>query len=406
MKARSLFLLVAAAALASVGCGTIIDKMPPLDDGRSWLTWYGPPPSAVPGLLSAAGWTALNQSSAEPLLEEILRTQPASRDAPGAHMLLSRIYLRTGRYRKAITNLDEWARRFPDDDALRSEKKDVEQFRGLPDQINGPVRASKLTHDGADDFSAPLSIAGKPAHYLLDTGAWMSVLTEKEAKRLGLEMRAGSGVLGDASGKGVRIRTAVADELTVGAMSFRQVSFAILPDTEPWSSMPEGRGGILGIPILLATECIRWRRAGSWELGCASDTEAVRRSMVFFENHLLAAASVSGTPVFTTLDTGAETTDLNSNFALQFAKLIERVGKKGSTEVTGAGGTAAIESMALPELAVEIGETRTTLRPAHVTLQKNAALGGRCCVGNLGLDLLRQTGDLTIDFRTMTLRLR
>jgi hypothetical protein len=94
--------------------------------------------------------------------------------------------------------------------------------------------------------------------------------------------------------------------------------------------------------------------------------------MVFFENHLLARPFVPGTtfttPVFTTLDTGASTTDLNSNFALQFPKFIERTGKKGRTEV--------------------------------------AALGGRCCVGNLGLDLLRQTGDLTIDFRTMTLRLR
>jgi len=238
----------------------------------------------------------------------------------------------------------------------------------------------------------------------------MSVMSEREAKRLGLDIRAGSGVLGDTSGKGVRIRTAVADELTIGSMSFRQVSFAVLPDVEPWSSMPDGRGGIIGIPVLVAMECIRWLSTGSWELGCASDGAAARANMVFFENHLLARQFVPGpvvtTPVFTTLDTGAETTDLNSNFGLQFKQLIERAGKKGSTEVSGLGGTSVMESVTLPELAVDIGETRTTLRPAHVTMQKNSALGGRCCVGNLGLDLLRQTGDLTIDFRKMTLRLR
>ena len=174
--------------------------------------------------------------------------------------------------------------------------------------------------------------------------------------------------------------------------------------------MPEGRGGIIGIPVLLAMECIRWQRTGAWEVGCESDGPATRSNMVFFENHLLARPFVPGTtfttPVFTTLDTGASTTDLNSNFALQFPKLIERTGKKGRTGVAGLGGTAVIESITLPELAVDIGGTTTTLRPANITMQKNAALGGRCCVGNLGLDLLRQTGDLTIDFRTMTLRLR
>jgi len=416
VKARSLFLLTAAAALASVDCQrTFLDPMFPLavlDDGRRWLDTPATLLSTAPDVVQAAAAAGINQSSAERLLERILREQPASVDAVHAHMLLSRIYLRTGRYQKAIANLDEWARRFPKDgqfwDApkLEKEKTDVEQFRGLPDQVNGPVRASKLRHDGANDFSAPIAIDGKPANYLLDTGAWMSVMTEREAKRLGLEIRSGSGMLAEASGKGVPIRTAVAGELTVGAMSFRQVSFAILPDVEPWTSMPDGRGGVIGIPVLLAMECMRWRRAGSWELGCASDEAAGRPNMVFFENHLLAIAHMPDARPSFTLDTGAETTDLNSNFAKQFSSLIERVGKKGSTQVTGAGGTAVIESMTIPDLAVDIGGTATTLRPANITMQKNAALGGQCCIGNLGLDLLRQTGDLTIDFRTMTLRLR
>ena len=409
-------LLAAAAALASADCRrTFLDPMFPLavlDDGRRWLDTPEAHLSTAPDVVRAAAAAGINQSSAERLLERILREQPESVDAVHAHMLLSRIYLRTGRYQKAIANLDEWARRFPRDgqfwDApkLQSEKTDVEQFRGLPDQINGPVRASKLRHDGADDFSAPISIDGKPANYLLDTGAWLSVMTGNEAKRLGLEIRPGSGFLADASGKGVRIRTAVAGELTVGAMSFRQVSFAILPDVEPWISMPEGRGGIIGIPVLLGMECMRWRRAGSWELGCASDEAAVRPNMVFFENHLLAIAHVPDAQLSFTVDTGAETTDFNSNFAQQFAELIGRVGKKGSTEMSGAGGTTISESVTLPEFTIDIGGTKATLRPAQVTLQKHAALGGRCCVGNLGLDLLRQTGDLTIDFRTMTIRLR
>jgi predicted aspartyl protease len=60
----------------------------------------------------------------------------------------------------------------------------------------------------------PVLINGRRATYLLDTGAWMSVMTEAEAKRLGLTIREGTGVLGESSGKGVKIRTAVAKTLS------------------------------------------------------------------------------------------------------------------------------------------------------------------------------------------------
>jgi hypothetical protein len=127
---------------------------------------------------------------------------------------------------------------------------------------------------------------------------------------------------------------------------------------------------------------------------------------VFYENKALVAATVFNEPVFLTLDTGAETTDLNVNFSRQFSKQVERLGTKDTTSVTGAGGTAAIDSVTLPEVTLVFGSVPMSLRPAHVTMQENAALGGHCCVGNIGLDLLLQTGEIVIDFSTMTLRLR
>jgi predicted aspartyl protease len=69
---------------------------------------------------------------------------------------------------------------------------DVEQFRGLPDQENGPRRASILRHD-AGSFFVPVSINNKSASYLFDTGAWVSVMTESEATRHGLQIRQGGG---------------------------------------------------------------------------------------------------------------------------------------------------------------------------------------------------------------------
>jgi hypothetical protein len=125
--------------------------------------------------------------------------------------------------------------------------------------------------------------------------------------------------------------------------------------------------------------------------------------MVFYRNHLVLAAEVSGQRVFLTLDTGAETTDLNGNFVRQFPS---PAGITDTTSVQGLGGTSVMRSVTLPQVTVTIGDAAPVLRPAHATMQDNAAIGGGCCVGNIGLDLLLQRGEVTIDFSAMTLRLR
>ena len=231
-------------------------------------------------------------------LRGVIRSQPGSDDASRAHELLSRIYLRSGQYARLIDNLDQWAATFPYRREVQDEKADVEQLRGLPDQRNGPLRVSTLRHDAGDDWSVPVSIDGKPASYLLDSGAWISVISESEAKRLGLEIRAGSGTLSDPSGKGVTVRTAVAREVRLGAMTFQDVSFAVLSSDD--------RFAILGVPIWCAVRHVKWSSRGTWELGGRSGAvDRTSRNVVFSGNHLLLATSVSGTRVFSTLDTGA-----------------------------------------------------------------------------------------------------
>jgi predicted aspartyl protease len=379
-----------------------------LDDGRQWLDSRSLPAPTAPALVRAAAANARNQSAvSESLLLSIVQSQPASDSARRAYELLSRIYLRSGQYRRVTANLDRWARAFPDDPHLGTEKADVEQFRGLPDQINGRRVRSTLRHGPGNDFAVPVLINGRRATYLLDTGAWMSVMTEAEAKRLGLTIREGTGVLGESSGKGVKIRTAVAKTLSLGSMSFHDVSFAVLPDVEPWKSMPTGRGGIIGAPVLLHLGCIRWMKGGWWEIGCRDgSSRSDTANMVFFGNHLLLASTVANRQSFMTLDTGAETTDLNANFAREFAREIQDVGTKSTTRVEGLGGSSVIDSITVPKLDFLIGGKSAPLRAANVTLQENSALGGRCCIGNIGLDLLLQTGRVTIDFSRMTLSLR
>jgi hypothetical protein len=249
-------LTVVCVAIPSFGQRALSSSGAAIDDGRQWFE-----PSAeiaaVSGIRRGALATAFNETRAETLLRAIIQAKPGSDDASQAHELLSRIYLRSGQYNRVIDNLDQWTASFPDRREVQREKADVEQFRGLPDQRNGPLGVSTLSHD-ANDWFIPASINGLPATYLFDTGAWISVMTESEATRLGLEIRAGSGSIGEPSGKGVSVRTAIAKDVRVGAMRFQDVSFAIIPTEGPWGSMPPGRRGILGMPIWQAVRQVKW----------------------------------------------------------------------------------------------------------------------------------------------------
>lgn len=88
-----------------------------------------------------------------------------------------------------------------------------------------------------------------------------------------------------------------------------------------------------------------------------------------------------GRDVLTTLDTGANTTDLNANSANTFPQAVQGA-KKGTADITGVGGTQTFDSLESPEVIFEVGPAEVLLRPATITSQRVGLAGGECCVGN------------------------
>lgn len=285
----------------------------------------------------------------------------------------------------------------------KNEQAEVAGFRGLPDQITGSPRPSKLPHKPGEIF-IPISINSKPATYFFDTGAWVNCMSESEAIALGLTIHDSGGALGTSAGTSNRFRTAVASEVVVGSIRFRDVSFAVFRDNqEPWSDLPPGRRGLIGIPLILGFRTLRWSNDGMLEIGMKPTQAGPRESNILFsDDHLVIAAASGQRRIFATLDTGAMTTDLYEVFAKDFADLLSDAGKKDTTEVRGVGHAETFESVTLAELKIKIGHVDTALRPAHVLLKQ---IGSKCCAGNFGMDLLKQARAFRIDFGAMTLDL-
>jgi predicted aspartyl protease len=249
-----------------------------------------------------------------------------------------------------------------------------------------------------------MSVNGHPVTYFFDTGAWVNCMSESEARSLGLKIHEGAGTLNTGTGVRVGFRSATAPTLTVGKTRFRNVSFAIFPDNqEPWSTLAEGRRGLIGMPAIQGLRSIRWTEDGAVEIGAPSSPADPARANLFFDNdHLVVSATIEQRVIHATLDTGAQTTDLYQAFATEFPALLDASGKRDSTEVRGVGHAETFDSVTLPELPIRLAGAATVLRPAHVLLQPLQAAG---CIGNFGMDLLKQGRAFRIDLAAMRLEI-
>ena len=302
-----------------------------------------------------------------------------------------------------MTWYEAWAAAIPTSEAVRTERESYDKFRGRPNQINGPRRRSVLRRNGDGYPTLPISIDGKTDDFIFDTGAWQSAVTEAEARKLGLAIRDDGRVLTDVSGTRVRFRTALATEVVLGEMRFRNVSFAVI---ESGGVFADAEIGIIGMPMILAMGGINWSKDGSVEFGGPFPRPtAAEPNLAFDHSRLVLRAEVLGKRVLAALDTGANTTSLNASFAAMFPEAVAK-GKKGTDTLTGIGGARTFESIELPELVFSIVSREAFLRPAVVTMQRIATAGGECCIGNAGHDLLQQGRGFTLDLTTMTLQLR
>jgi len=344
-----------------------------------------------------------DEQRTEHLLLSVISGTPRSSEAYEASEWLSHLYLYRGQYRRLLSIMERRWAAFPDKKDKAQEQTSLAGFRGLPDQVTSRAGQATLEHDPGSIF-IHLTIDGRSATYFFDTGAWVSCMSESEAKRLHLDIRSTSGTMGQIAGAQVGFRTAVARTVTVGSTEFKDVSFAVFPDNqEPWSDLPVGRKGILGMPLLVGLQTLRWETHGGANFGNPPQPfDLQKANLTFDQDHLVATAMIENQEVSGTVDTGATRTDLYRRFADRFADLLKRGGKKDSTEVHGVGHAEKFESVTLPELKIEIGGSDAVLSPAHVLLK---SLGPECCVGNFGLDLFKQGRALEIDFHAMTLRL-
>jgi predicted aspartyl protease len=343
---------------------------------------------------------------AERDLGSVITSAPNSDEAYHAHELLTYLYLRTGRYQRALEQDDALLAARPGAADAQNVHPLLAALSHYPDQSVTQRRSSVTRchmYDG--NLFVTISLGGRVASYMLDSGANVSTMSESEAKRFGLTVHDVGTKGEDATGGDVVFRLAVAPQLAIGEMHLASVAFLILgDDQQPFVDSPPDERGILGLPVLLALETVRWGRDGSFAVGFLPGPRDRKKSNMCLDGaDLVAEGTVQERAVDLVVDTGASHTRLWPRFKEDFATLIAS-GQAGTTSVTGVAHSIQSDSTTLPELELRVGGFNSALRPATVLL-KETTPQSRWRHGILGMDLLSQATTVTMDFTAMTLTL-
>lgn len=350
--------------------------------------------------------TAFNdEREAEKDLQQVIRAAPESERANNARGLLAEMHFRSGRYRHALTLVNQLLISKPDSANWKNTRPLLAALSGSPEQSVSRRGVSRVRYRREDgNMLIPVLVNGKSANFILDDGSNISTISESEAKRLGLTIHDFGGKATGASGQ-AQVRLALAESLTTGNFRLRHVAFLVLgDDQEPFAGLPAGERGIVGLPVLLAFSTLRWTADNVFEFGFRSIPGTLRQSNICFDGLTpMTEGQFGQARVILGLDMGAQQTDLLPNFARDFPNAIA-LGKRESTEITGYGRSKSIEAITVPEIKLRIGEFDAVLRPARVLLQQT--MFDHRYYGNVGMDVFNQARMVTIDFQQMRLMMK
>jgi predicted aspartyl protease len=351
---------------------------------------------------------AFNDSDqAEKIFSSVINAAPKSDEADQARACLALLYYRMGRYKRALALTDERLAVHADNEEAQGYRQLYASFGRYPEQMVTKHSFSKLKfHMDAGGMFIPVSVNGKPANYLVDSGADISVVNESEAKRVGMVVHDSEAKLSGISGAQTGFRTAVADDFIVGNIHLKNVVFYVFPDGQPpFADLPADEQGILGSVVLQALETIRWKTDGTFEARFPSKAGDIRESnMCFNGTDPITRAEFQQHKLDMMLDTGSIETQFWPKFAAAFSKWLHEVATEGSTPLLGFGGSRNVHSVSFAEATLHVANYDLTVRPAKVLLEHTSD-ASQYYEGSLGMDLLKKAHQVTVDYKAMKLSL-
>jgi hypothetical protein len=360
----------------------------------------------VPPLYTGAVAAAFSRRDAEKHLNEALRQASTTDAANEVREALINLYMLLGRSADAVRTLDAAVAAAPSRADFLNVRRLFDPFRRLPNQTARTGRRAPFRCQvGAQGVVLPIKVNGRPVEWHFDSAFSHSALAESEARMLGIRVQSATAQAGDFTGATTTTRAALVDRIVIGDAELRNVPILVFPDSQPpWNEQPPGRRGTIGIPVAVALQTIHWSATGTCRVGPDRAPTATTAANLAFDGMTpVTRAQMERRSLDFVFDTGNQGgTQLWSRFRSEFPALVE-AGREGTRIVSQIGGSTEHRIVVIPEIRLRVGGLETLLRPANVF---SKPVGNDLQHGNLGVDVVNQATEVTIDFRTMTLTMR
>jgi len=238
--------------------------------------------------------------------------------------------------------------------------------------------------------------------YLFDSTAPLSVLARSEAEALGLEIRKADAPVATATDLTIIADVAVAPEMRIGYVEYRNVVFLVLPDEQLRVGDDLIIDGIIGFPAIEAMIEVRYGRDGSIEI--PRDAPARREGNLALEQvDPLAQVEFAGDIVIARLDRSAAVTTGHAPFHERFRQRIESAALRHDAPIERGERTVTVPSWRMDRLEFNLAGRTVALEGVDIFAAPLPGREGEYAHLTIGRDALDKFRTVIINYRDMAL---
>jgi predicted aspartyl protease len=283
---------------------------------------------------------------------------------------------------------------------LENEIKIWEALKDVPKQeiVKTDDATIPMTRDKVGLFNIDVTLGDSDKNLLFDTGANFSVMIRSLAEELGYQIIEADFYVTAATGKKVKSDIAIADELNIGGIIFKNVFFLVLDDENlSFPQIDYYINGAIGFPVIEAMDEIRINKE--------NQIFVPKKSVDYKCNNLalnglmpVIAVEYKGDTLRLHFDTGAARTSLYRQFYKEYKQEIDSIYKKETFTSGSGGGMVDFEGYIINNVNFKVADSETRLDSLRLHIEN---IGGEESNfhGNFGQDYIKQFDEMIMSFK-------
>ncbi|WP_119790384.1 retropepsin-like aspartic protease [Flavobacterium anhuiense] len=237
------------------------------------------------------------------------------------------------------------------------------------------------------------------SHFVFDTGAGISCITESIAKKMGVKILPDNNISVESfTGQKNKVRIGVASEINLGELKIHNAVFLVYPDKA--FTFADGAyviNGIIGFPIIKELGTITFEK-DKLTFSKESESGANEKNLFVDELRAIVMLKYKNKTLPFNFDSGAKVSLFNKAFYETFKTDLDSIGTLETTKSSSAGAeVVSTEVLVLKDQSISLGN-KTIQLPKMEIAPKDYGVYGEVNYGNIGQDILGQFKKVVISF--------